>query len=414
MASTIDATLRELTPLIIGTVTRRYGDFSGAEDAVQEALIAAATQWPRSGVPDNPRVWLTQVALRRMVDLIRSDSARRAREAQVAGAWMRDSSTDVGKTEREEDDTLTLFFMCCHPALTTASSIALTLRAVGGLTTSEIAAAFFVPETTMAQRISRAKQTIRSSGAQFELPNTDERASRLPAVLHVLYLVFNEGYASSAGHSLQRPDLSSEAIRLARMLHALQPDDGEAAGLLALMLLTDARRPARIGSIGELIPLNEQDRTVWIGSEISEGIALLSRVLPAGKVGQYQLQAAIAAVHDEARSAEETDWAQILALYDVLQEVSNNPMIALSRAVADAMVHGPEHALEIVETVASDARVGKHYRVDSVRAHLLQLSGRTRAAVEHFRNAAKKTNSIPERNYLLTKAARLSDGRTCS
>ncbi|HLI95621.1 MAG TPA: DUF6596 domain-containing protein [Candidatus Baltobacteraceae bacterium] len=414
MISTIDATLRELTPLIIGTVTRRYGDFSGAEDAVQEALIAAATQWPHSGVPDNPRVWLTQVALRRMVDRIRSDSARRAREAHAADAWVRDRTTDDAEPQSEEDDTLTLFFMCCHPALTTASSIALTLRAVGGLTTGEIAAAFFVPEATMAQRISRAKQTIRSSGAQFALPKADERTSRLPAVLHVLCLIFNEGYASSAGQSLQRLDLSSEAIRLARMLRALQPDDGEAAGLLALMLLTDARRPARIGSIGELIPLGEQDRSLWIEAEISEGIALLSNVLPAGKVGPYQLQAAIAAVHDEARSAEKTDWAQILALYDLLQEVSDNPMITLSRAVADAMVHGPERALQRVETLTSDPRLGKHHRVDAVRAHLLELSGRTQAAAEHFRSAAKKTNSVPERNYLLTKAARLSDGTTCS
>jgi RNA polymerase sigma factor (sigma-70 family) len=404
--------LRELTPRVLGTVVRRFRDFAEAEDAVQEALLAAAVQWPREGLPDNPRAWLTQVAFRRMADHIRSESARRRRESEVANeAALQAAQTPVWttlETAFQEDDTLVLLFMCCHPALTPASAIALTLRAVGGLTTAEIGHAFLVPEATMAQRISRAKQSIKTSGIPFELPTTRDRAQRLRTVLHVLYLIFNEGYTSSTGSSLVRTDLSQEAIRLTRMVHQLQPDDTEIAGLLALMLLTDARRLARTSAGGELIPLAQQDRALWDKQQIAEGIALISATLPKGSVGPYQLQAAIAAVHDEAAGADDTDWPQILALYDLLKRMSDNPMVTLNHAIAAAMVHGATKGLELLDTLKTDARLANHHRLDAVRAHLLELAGDSEGAVRHYRSAAGKAASLPERNYLLTQAARLS------
>ncbi len=404
----IEHLLRELTPQVLGTVVRRFRDFAAAEDAVQEALLAAAMQWPHEGLPDNPRAWLTQVAFRRMADHIRSESARRRRESQVALEAAHTPESTAIETAPQEDDTLVLLFMCCHPALTPASAIALTLRAVGGLTTAEIAHAFLVPEATMAQRISRAKQSIKNSGIPFQLPTPEERAQRLRAVLHVLYLIFNEGYTSSAGPDLRRGDLSHEAMRLTRILHNLQPGDTEVAGLLALMLLTDARRLARTGSGGELIPLAEQDRTLWDKQQIAEGIALLSVTLPKGSVGPYQLQAAIAAIHDEATRAEDTDWPQILALYDLLRRMSDNPMVRLNHAIAAAMVHGATKGLELLDALKADARLADHHRLDAVRAHLLELAGDCQGAIRHYRAAAGKTGSLPERNYLLTQAARLS------
>ena len=403
--------LRELAPQVLGAVTRRHGDFAAAEDAVQEALIAASTQWPRSGIPRNPRGWLYHVALRRMTDHLRSEVSRRRREDAVATAvWADWAFVPPPETELsvEEDDTLTLFFMCCHPALTPASSIALTLRAVGGLTTAEIAKAFLVPEATMAQRISRAKQSIKSSNVPFTMPTPDERGDRLSAVLHVLYLIFNEGYASTSGPDLQRTDLSNEAIRLTRMIQGLLPADGEVAGLLALMLLTDARRPARTGASGELIPLDEQDRSLWDQQLIEEGIALVTTTLATGSVGLYQLQAAIAAVHDEAAQVENTDWKQILALYGVLESMSANPMIRLNRAIAAAMVHGPNAGLQLLEPLDQDARVQDHYRLAAVRAHLYEMAGDADRALEHYHTAARQTNSLPERNYLIAKATRLT------
>lgn len=404
--------LRDLAPQVLGAVARRYQDFDAAEDAVQDAMIAAATQWPESGVPDNPRGWLYHVAVRRLADQARSEVARRRREETVAAETSAIESvvpTMFGELRPDEDDTLALLFMCCHPALTSSSAIALTLRAVGGLTTAEIARAFLVPEATMAQRISRAKQSIKSSKIPFELPTDGERANRLDAVLHVLYLIFNEGYASSSGPSLQRTDLSNEAIRLARMLHALLPEDGEVAGLLALMLLTDARRDARTGSAGELIPLDEQDRSRWNAAVIAEGIAIISQTLPRRQLGPYQLQAAIAAVHDEAARAEDTDWAQIEALYGVLAQMADNPMVSLNRAIATAMVHGPAAGLEKVAELDRDGRIAGHYRLDAVRGHLFQMAGDPERAVAHYRAAAERTLSIPERNYLNAKAARLVD-----
>lgn len=401
--------LRDLAPQVLGVVLRRYRDFSAAEDAVQEALIAAALQWPREGLPYNPRGWLIQVTLRRMADQVRSDSARRSREDEVARQRGYLSPASDAASDPAHDDTLVLLFMCCHPALTSSSAIALTLRAVGGLTTGEIASAFLVPEPTMAQRISRAKQTVQSSGVPFRLPTAGDRTQRLREVLHVLYLIFNEGYTASAGPQLHRSDLSAEAIRLTRAVHKMLPDDWEVAGLLALMLLTDARRAARSGPTGELIPLTRQDRTVWDREEIAEGIALISATLPKGSVGPYQLQAAIAAVHDEAATADATDWPQILALYEVLRRMSDNPMVMLNRAVAAAMVHGPSTGLELLAALDRDGRLAGHHRVDAVRAHLLELAGDREAAVRYYRVAAGRTTSVPERNYLLMQAARFSE-----
>jgi RNA polymerase sigma factor (sigma-70 family) len=404
----IEHLLRELTPQVLGIVVRRFHDFAAAEDAVQEASLAAAMQWPRDGLPENPRAWLTQVAFRRMTDHIRSESARRRRETEAALEMDQLAPPVDAAREWDQDDTLILLFMCCHPALTPASAIALTLRAVGGLTTAEIAHAFFVPEATMAQRISRAKQSVKDSSIPFQLPTAEERAQRLRAVLHVLYLIFNEGYTSSIGSHLRRADLSHEAMRLTRIVRHLQPDDTEVAGLLSLMLLTDARRLARTGAEGELIPLAQQDRALWDRQQIAEGVALLSATLPKGAVGPYQLQAAIAAVHDEAARAEDTDWPQILALYDLLERMSDNPMVALNRAIAAAMVHGVTKGLELLDALKEDARVAEHHRLDAVRAHLLELAGDLEAAVRPYRAAAAKTANLPERNYLLTQAARLS------
>jgi len=403
--------LRDLAPRVLGAVARRHEDFEAAEDAVQEALIAAAAQWPTSGIPDNPRGWLYSVAVRRLTDHVRSELARRRREEAVA-TEMSAIETVVpalfGEIGPDEDDTLVLLFMCCHPALTLPSAIALTLRAVGGLTTAEIANAFFVPEPTMAQRISRAKQSIKSSGVGFAMPTDAERAERLGAVLHVLYLVFSEGYTSSVGQDLHRTDLSNEAIRLTRTLYALLPKDGEVCGLLALMLLTDARRAARTGPNGELVPLDEQDRSLWNRSLIDEGVALVSRALSGGAVGSYQLQAAIAAVHDTASSTEATDWSEILALYGLLERMADNPMVSLNRAIAAAMVDGPAVGLELLRMLDGDSRIAGHYRLDAVRGHLYEKSGNRERAIAHYHAAAERTASIPERNYLLTKAARLS------
>ena len=412
-ATRLEHLLRDLAPQVLGAVVRRHRDFAACEDAVQEALIAAAAQWPRDGIPGNPRGWLIQVALRRMTDHVRSEIARRGREAAVAGetpAAVAPAPPEIdGEPAIDPDDTLVLLFMCCHPALSPASAIALTLRAVGGLTTAEIAKAFLVPEATMAQRISRAKQSIKQSRVPFRLPDAGERASRLGSVLHVLYLVFSEGYTSSSGAALQRTDLANEAIRLARAVHGLLPGDGEVAGLLALMLLTDARRAARTGPGGEIIPLDEQDRTLWDARAIAEGVALVSAALRQGAAGEYQLQAAIAAVHDEAPRAENTDWPQIMALYGVLKRMSDNPMVALSHAIAAAMVHGPAAGLELLAPLDADERLRGHHRLDAVRAHLLERAGDRAAAVSLYRAAAEKTTSVPERNYLTMRAARLGE-----
>jgi RNA polymerase sigma factor (sigma-70 family) len=398
--SAIDAVLRELAPQVLGALARRHGDFDASEDALQEALLAAAAQWPTQGLPVNPKGWLMTVASRRLIELWRNESARRRRE-QAAALAVPPLSPAV------EDDTLTLLFLCCHPSLTPASQVALTLRAVGGLTTAEIARAFLMPESTIGQRISRAKQTIKASGAQFRMPPPAGRDERLPAVEQVLYLIFNEGYTATAGPALLRVDLTSEAIRLTRQLHARLPDT-EVTGLLALMLLTDARRPARTRPDGTLVPLSEQDRSLWDARAIAEGVELVTRALAGAPIGPYQLQAAIAAVHDEAARAEDTDWLQILGLYGLLETVAPGPMVTLNRIVAVAMVHGPRAALEQLAAAEAEPALSRHQRVAAVRAHLLEMAGDAAAAAELYRLAARRTLSLPERRYLEGRARRLS------
>ncbi|HEX7745360.1 MAG TPA: DUF6596 domain-containing protein [Micromonosporaceae bacterium] len=398
----VERLLRELAPQVLGILVRRFDGFDICEDAVQEALLAAALQWPREGVPDNPKGWLVTVATRRRTEMWRADTARRRRELSAAAL-----AAPQPEPAPSIDDTLTLLLLCCHPSLTTASQVALTLRAVGGLTTAEIARAFLMPEATVAQRISRAKQRIKGSGAGFHLPPPDQLATRVSAALRVLYLIFNEGYTASSGPALHRVELSTEAIRLTRQLQKQRPADGEVAGLLALMLLTDARRPARTGPDGTLVPLAEQDRGLWDGAAIAEGVALITHALAATPVGPYQLQAAIAAVHDEAARADDTDWRQILALYDLLNRVEPGPMVTLNRIVAIAMVEGPAAGLRQLLAHESDPVLAGHYRVDAVRAHLLELAGDHEGARAHYERAAVRTLSLPERRYLRSRASRL-------
>ena len=408
--SSAEDLLRELAPQVLGALVRRFGHFDIAEDAVQEALLAAATQWPAEGIPANPRGWLITVASRRLTDLLRAEQARQRREETVArqvplGQWQAPAA-DI--RPNEADDTLILLFLCCHPSLSPASQIALTLRAVGGLATGEIARAFLVPEATMTRRITRAKQAIKDSGIPFALPSGPERAARLAAVLHVLYLIFTEGYAATSGPGLLRPDLSAEAIRLARILHRLLPEDGEVTGLLALMLLTDARRPARTGPDGEPIPMDEQDRSWWDAALIAEGVTLITGALRGGSPGPYQLQAAIAAVHDEAPAAADTDWPQIVALYELLlRQASDNPVVALNHAVAVAMVRGPRAGLELLEGLEGDERIAGGHRFHAVRANLLEMAGDLTAARGAYLEAAGRALSLPHQRYLYARAARL-------
>jgi RNA polymerase sigma factor (sigma-70 family) len=402
--TTIEALLRELAPHVLSALVRRYGHFDACEDAVQEALLAAALQWNVDGVPDNPRSWLVAVAARRLFDVWRSDSARQRREASTAPR----EDASQADTGSDHDDALTLLFLCCHPALSAPSQLALTLRAVGGLTTAEIASAFLVPEPTMGQRISRAKQTIKQAGAHFDLPSEAERAGRLAVVEQVLYLMFNEGYTASSGVVGQRTDLTSEAIRLARLLHHLLPDDGEVAGLLALMLFTDARRLARMDADGLPIPLAEQRRELWNRGQVAEGVALLTRTLGAGPVGPYQLQAAIAAVHDEARSDADTDWAEILALYGVLERIAPSPVVTLNRAVALARVDGPQAGLAVLDVLGRDPRIRGYHRLHAVRANLLERVGDLVEARQEYLQAARMTTSVPEQRYLALQAGRLA------
>jgi predicted RNA polymerase sigma factor len=400
----IEDLLRELAPQVLGAVVRHHGGFDTCEDAVQEALLAAALQWPVEGVPANPRGWLITVASRRRTEMWRSDTARQRRE-QTAHSLAPPDPAPVP----DADDSLTLLLLCCHPSLTAMSQVALTLRAVGGLSTAEIGRAFLVPEATIGQRVSRAKQRIKDSGAEFRLPPPAELPERLIAVRHVLYLIFNEGYTASSGAALHRVELSGEAIRLTRQLHDRLPADGEVAGLLALMLLSDARRPARTGPDGALIPLAEQDRGLWDAAAIAEGVSLITATLATAPVGPYQLQAAIAAVHDEAPRAADTDWPQILGLYDMLQHLAPGPMVTLNRIVAVAMVHGPRTGLQRLADAQAQAGLTGHHRVHAVRAHLLELAGERDAARGEYRLAARRTLSAPEQRYLESRAARLAD-----
>ena len=402
MSGEVEGLLRELAPQVLAMLTRRHGQFDACEDAVQEALLAASQQWPAEGVPDNPRAWLLTVGSRRLADAWRSDSARRRREESVFAAEVDDAEVPAS------DDTLTLLFLCCHPTLTPASQVALTVRAVGGLTTAQVARAFLVPEATMAQRISRAKQKIKKAGAQFSMPPKGERDERLRAVLHVLYLVFNEGYTATAGDQLLQGELTGEAIRLTRGVRALLPDDGEVAGLLALMLLTESRRAARSRPDGSLVPLAEQDRSSWDAAAIAEGVKLVSEALSTSRLGPFQLQAAIAAVHAESPSSEDTDWAEIAGLYALLAQLAPNPMVTLNHAVAVAMVSGPQAGLAMLAELEGDERVSEHHRVAAVRAHLLEMAGDAVGARASYLAAARLTLSMPEQRYLLAKADRLS------
>jgi len=399
-ASAIEDLLRELSPQVLATLVRRHGQFEGCEDAVQEAVLAAAVQWPVEGVPDNPRGWLVTVASRRFIDQVRSDHARRERESATA-------TEVVPQDVPDSDDTLVLLFLCCHPALTAASQTALTLRAVGGLSTAEIARAFLVPEATMAARISRAKQRIKAAGSSFSLPDGAQRQDRLRVVLHVLYLIFNEGYTASSGSELHRADLAREAIRLARMVHAQLSEDAEVTGLLALMLLTHARRRSRTTSAGDLVPLDEQDRTRWDRALIAEGTELVKASLAGPALGPYQLQAAIAATHAGAATAQQTNWSQVHALYLILERIAPNPMVTLNRAIALAQIEGPRAALGLLSTLDGDERMAAHHRLLSVRAHLLEEIGDTAGAYEHYRRAAKATASIAEQRYLQSRAGRV-------
>ena len=400
--SPVEDLLRELAPQVLGTLTRQSGDFDASEDAVQEALIAAADHWPREGIPENARAWLLRTAGRRLIDQRRSEQARANRELQV-GLGLGDAATDG--IAAGDDDTLAVLFMCCHPSLTPASAIALTLRAVGGLTTPQIARAFLVPEATMGQRISRAKRTIKESGVPFRLPTADERTVAIRKVLHVLYLMFNEGYVTSDGADLGRPQLAVEAIRLARMVHSQLPDDPEVAGLLALMLLTEARRLARTAADGEPIPLPDQDRSAWDHGMVDEGTAILDDAIATGRVGEYQIQASIAAIHDRAQSPEATDWRQILTLYELLERMTHNPVVTVNRAVAAAMVDGPAAGLTILDGL--DGSVAGGHRVAAVRAHLLEMAGDPDGAIESYRAAARLTTNLAEQRHLSMQATRL-------
>ena len=397
--------LRELAPQVLGALVRRYGGFDTCEDAVQEALVAASQQWASEGRPDRPLGWLITVASRRLVDLVRADQARRRRESAVQAREL--PAADPQDGSGDADDTLIVLFLCCHPSLSSTSQVALTLRAVGGLTTAEIAHAFLTTEATMTRRITRAKQTIADSGVPFRLPPGGEVAERLVAVLHTIYLIFTEGYAATSGETLTRADLSAEAIRLTRLVHRLVPDDAEVAGLLALMLLTDARRLTRTDLTGRLVPMADQDRRRWNGAAIAEGVALVTAALPRGPVGPYQLQAAIAALHDEAPTAEETDWPQIVALYQLLLGLSDNPVVRLNHAVAVAMADGAPAGLALLDQLGDDPRIARDHRWVAARAHLLERVGDRSAAYEAFLAAARIARSVPQQRYLNEQAVRL-------
>jgi RNA polymerase sigma factor (sigma-70 family) len=411
MTPDIEHLLRAEAPQVLGALVRRFGHFDIAEDAVQEALLAASRTWPADGVPDNPRSWLIRIGYGRMVDLLRTDQARRRREQQagLTELAMQDPSRQ-GAPPPETDDSLTLLLLCCHPALSPTSQVALTLRAVGGLTTAEIAHAYGTTENTTGTRISRAKQQLARAGARFTPPTDADRDNRMNAVMQVLYLIFNEGYTASTGDELARIDLTREAIRLTRMLRDSQPNDPEVTGLLALMLLIEARRAARTQG-DELVPLQEQDRTRWNRALIREGTELIDSVWHQGEVGPYQLQAAIAAVHAAATTPQQTDWPQIAALYLGLEQLSPTAPVRLSRVVAVAHAYGPTRGLALLDDLNQryhlDRETLTRQRERAVRAHLLEMTGDAAGAAAHYREAAALTDNQVEQRYLKHRADRL-------
>jgi predicted RNA polymerase sigma factor len=400
----VEDLLRELAPQVLGALVRRHGNLARCEDAVQDAVVAAHAAWSADGLPREPRAWLRTVATRRLVDDVRATAARERREAAVA-QHTRLFAPAADVPERG-DDGLALLVLCCHPALSAASQLALTLRAVTGLSTAAVARALLVPEATAGQRISRAKATLRAAGGRFTLPDPAELAARLPVVHQVLYLMFNEGWSASEGDELLRPELTTEALRLARLLHGYLPSSGETTGLLALMLLQDSRRAARTDAGGALVPLAEQDRSRWDQSAVAEGAALVVEALTAGPAGSYALQAAIAAVHAQAPSSERTDWAQVVGLYDALHRLAPNPVVELNRAVAVGMAHGPAAGLAALATLTGGPLAG-HHRLAAVQAHLLEASGDEAAAAEGYRTAARLATNAREQRFLALRASRL-------
>ncbi|MFE6864815.1 RNA polymerase sigma factor [Nocardia sp. NPDC057668] len=403
---------RRESPHVLAALLRRHGDLGHCEDAAQEAAEAATVQWDRDGVPTDPRGWLITVASRRLIDRVRADRSRAGREEAVAAAQPRDAHTAPAADRApigDSDDTLRMLVLCCHPSLSRPSQVALTLHAVCGLGTAEIAAAYLVPTRTMTQRLTRARSTLRSAGAVFELPSRADLPARIAAVLDVCHLLFTEGHTRSTGSALVDWSLTAEAMRLTRQLHCAIPDHDEIAGALALMLLTDARTATRTEA-GELVPLADQDRSRWDRDLIAEGVAILERVLPRGHIGRFQLQAAIAAVHAESPTWQDTDWPQISILYAMLDRVAPGPFVTLNRAVAVGMERGPAHGLALLAPLLDNPSMRRHHRTHAVRAHLLEMLGDRAAAIESYRRAAQLATSVPEQRYLNDRARRLADG----
>jgi RNA polymerase sigma-70 factor (ECF subfamily) len=400
----LEQVFREEYGRIIATLIRQSGSFDLAEEALNEAFLSAAASWERDGPPRNPGAWLTTVAHRRLLDAIRRDKTRTDKQPEVEYETTRlqpyAEPASIEETVEYPDDRLRLIFTCCHPSLSRDAQVALTLRTLGGLTTTEIAHAFLLPEPTLAQRLVRAKQKIRVAGIPYEIPSVERLNDRLAAVQAVLYLIFNEGYAASAGADLVRNDLCAEAIRLARVLRELLPNEPENIGLLALMLLQNSRRRARVNDRGELVTLEEQDRSLWDRAEIAEGVRLLEHALPMARVGNYQLQAAIAAVHCEAPTAAETDWPQIVALYEELLRISSSPVVALNHAAAVAMAEGAENGLRLIDAAGAGGALNNYYLFHAARADLLRRLNRLPEAQAAYEHALSLTTNLIEQDYI--------------
>jgi len=404
-SDTLEQVFRAEYGRIIATLIRTSGSFDLAEEALQEAFTSAASSWQTGGAPRNPGAWLTTVAHRKLLDAVRRDKTRSDKQSEIEYEKSRlqpfaEPALLEDTVIEYTDDRLRLIFTCCHPSLSREAQVALTLRTLGGLTTTEIAHAFLLPEATLAQRLVRAKQKIRLARIPYEIPSLEIIGARLIAVQAVIYLIFNEGYAASAGQSLLRSDLCAEAIRLGRVLCELLPNEPENAGLLALMLLQDSRRHARVNASGELVTLEEQDRSLWDRREIEEGIQLIETALTRGEVGNYQIQAAIAAVHAEARRADETDWRQIVALYEELMRMTSSPVVALNHAAAVAMSEGPGRGLSLIESANANGALENYYLFHASRADLLRRLSRSAGAAEAYERALTLTTNTVEQKYI--------------